>query len=82
MLDLEAEYRFAVSNNGLVGGVVFANAESFSEMNNNQFEKIWPAVGAGVRVKFNKFSKTNVAFDYAFGLNGNSGIFVNLGEVF
>jgi hypothetical protein len=82
MLDLEAEYRFGILRNGLIGGVVFANAESFSEINTGQFAKIWPAVGTGIRIKFNKFSKTNVAFDYAWGINGNNGIFVNLGEVF
>jgi hypothetical protein len=82
MLDLEAEYRFGILHNGLLGGVVFTNAESFPEINTGHYETVWPAVGAGLRVKFNKFSKTNVAFDYAFGLKGNSGIFVNLGEVF
>lgn len=82
MLDLEAEYRFGILNNGLLGGVVFADAESFSEMNTGQFAKVWPAVGAGIRIKFNKFSRTNVCFDYAWGINGNNGVFVNLGEVF
>jgi hypothetical protein len=82
MLDLEGEYRFGIIRNGLVGGVVFTDAESFSEINTGEFAKIWPAVGTGVRIKFNKFSKTNVAFDYAWGIKGNNGIFVNLGEVF
>ena len=82
MLDLEGEYRFGILRNGLLGGVVFANAESFSQINNGQYVKLWPAVGTGIRIKFNKFSKTNVAFDYAWGIQGNSGVFVNLGEVF
>jgi hypothetical protein len=30
----------------------------------------------------NKFSKTNLALDYGFGLEGSRGFAVNLGEVF
>lgn len=82
MLDLEAEYRFGLMRNGLLGGVVFTNAESFSDINDGRFEKVWPALGAGLRIKFNKFSRTNLAVDYAFGIDGNRGVFVNLGEVF
>lgn len=82
MLYLETEYRFKVSRNGLFGGVVFVNAESFSELNTNKFEVISPAAGFGARFKFNKHSKTNVAIDYGFGVGGSQGFFVNLGEVF
>jgi hypothetical protein len=38
--------------------------------------------GAGIRIKLNKHSNTNVAIDYAFGQGGSQGIFMNLGEVF
>ncbi len=82
MLDLETEYRFGISRNGLIGGVVFANAQSYSEMATNRFEVIQPGYGAGLRIKFNKFSRTNVCIDYGFGKNGSSGLFLNLGEVF
>ncbi len=82
MVDLESEYRFALAGNGLFGGVVFANAESFAEPVSNKFETVAPGFGAGIRAKFNKFSKANVAFDYAFGVGGSHGVFVNLGEVF
>ncbi len=82
MVYLEGEYRFGITHNGLLGGVIFANAESFTEQSTNTFETIAPGCGVGLRVKFNKFSNTNVALDYGFGLNGSSGIFVNLGEVF
>jgi hypothetical protein len=61
--------------------VVFANAESFSELQTNRFEKIAPAAGAGLRLKINKHSNTNVCLDYAYGTNSH-GIFVNLGEMF
>ena len=80
-LYLEGEYRFGITNNGLLGGVVFANGESFSGLHTNSFEKIAPAAGAGIRLKINKHSNTNVCIDYAYGTNSR-GIFVNLGEMF
>lgn len=82
MAYVEGEYRFVISHDGLLGGVVFANAESFTEQTSGKFETIAPGWGAGVRIKFNKFSRTNVAVDYGFGTSGNGGIFVNVGEVF
>jgi hypothetical protein len=82
MVYLEGEYRFGITNNGLLGGVVFANAQSFTELASNNFETVAPACGFGIRLKWNKFSKTNVCLDYGFGLNGSGGLFVNLGEVF
>lgn len=82
MLYLEAEYRFAVTKNGLFGMVVFANAETFSEYPSNDFDIIWPAAGLGVRLKINKHSKANIAVDYGWGADGSHGLFVNLGEVF
>jgi hypothetical protein len=81
MLYVESEYRFKILKNGLLNGVVFANAQSFSETATNKFEKILPSTGFGVRIKLNKHSNTNIAIDYAFG-KGSNGVFVNLGEVF
>lgn len=82
VLYLESEYRFGLMNNGLLGGVVFANAQSFTEPVTNRFQYVLPGFGAGIRVKLNKFSHTNICLDYGFGLNGSQGIFANLGEVF
>jgi len=82
MVDLEAEYRFGVLNNGLIGWVVFGNVQSFSEYPSNRFEALQPGIGTGIRIKFNKFSKTNLCFDWGWGLHGSNGAFVNLGEVF
>jgi outer membrane protein assembly factor BamA len=80
-LYLEGEYRFGILKNGLLGGVVFTNAESFSEFQTDRFVKIAPAAGTGLRLKINKHSDTNVCVDYAYGI-GSHGIFVNLGENF
>ena len=83
MLYLEAEYRFAISRNGMFGGVVFANAQSFSNYYpSTNYDDIWPGVGLGIRLKVNKHSDTNIAIDYGFGLDGSRGFFVNLGELF
>ncbi len=82
MLYLETEYRFCLSRNGLFGGVVFANAQSFAEIQTNYYDDIWPAAGVGIRIKINKHSKANICIDYGFGADGSRGIFVNVGEVF
>ncbi len=82
MIDQEVEYRFAVTRNGLFGGVVFANAESFSDILTGKYEVISPGAGLGIRIMLNRFSRTNIALDYAWGTQGSRGFFVNLGEVF
>jgi outer membrane protein assembly factor BamA len=82
MLDAEAEYRIQLSRNGLFGMVVFTNFESFSEINTWQFGSPAPAGGLGLRVKLNKYSRTNIAIDYGWGRQGSKGFFVNLGEAF
>ena len=82
MVYLETEYRFGITPDGLLGGVVFANAASFTEITTNRFEYLAPACGVGLRVKLDKFSKTNFCIDYGWGLNGNRGFQLNIGEVF
>jgi hypothetical protein len=82
MVYLETEYRYGITRNGLLGGVVFVNAQSFTEPVTNRFEAIAPGWGAGIRIKLNKFPHTNICLDYGFGLHGSNGIFANLGEVF
>jgi outer membrane protein assembly factor BamA len=82
MLYLESEYRFGITKNGLLGAVLFANAQSFTEYQTNAFERIAPAAGTGLRIKINKHSNTNICIDYGAGVSGSRGFFVNLGEVF
>lgn len=78
----EAEYRFGISANGLIGGVVFANAQSFSGAPGTQLQSIQPAFGPGLRIKLNKVTKTNICIDYGFGREGSQGVFVSVGELF
>jgi hypothetical protein len=82
MYYLESEYRFGITDNGLLGGVIFANAESFSKSVTGPGATIAPGYGAGIRIKLNKFSGANLCVDYGFGTEGSRGIAVNLGEVF
>jgi hypothetical protein len=89
---LEGEYRFQVSRNGLVGGVIFTNLQNFpdelytsySESHGRDSDDVTAlGYGFGLRMKFNKYSKTNVALDIGFGQDFPRPWFaVNLGEVF
>jgi hypothetical protein len=78
----ESEYRFKITNNGLFGGVVFANAESLTEYPSNKFDTVLFAKGIGLRIKINKITKSNLSIDYGFGQGKSHGLFLNLGEVF
>jgi outer membrane protein assembly factor BamA len=82
MLYDEAEFRFRLTRNGILGAVIFGNLHSFTEWPSNKFEKINAGYGGGIRIKLNKFSGSNIAIDYGFGALGSRGLFVNLGEVF
>lgn len=81
-LSAESEYRFRITENGFLGGVVFANMQSLSAQPGAPLQGFLPGYGAGLRIKLNKFSNTNIALDYGFGKGGSKGLFLNLGEVF
>lgn len=82
MFSFETEYRFALTKNGFLGATIFGNAMHF----NQEYFFINNAIkfggGVGLRIKFNKHSKSNLCIDYAWGQNGSRGFFVNIGEVF
>lgn len=78
----ENEYRFGITRNGLLGGVVFANVQSFSADLSDEYKKLLFGYGVGLRIKLNKHSSTNLAIDYGFGQNNSHGFFANIGEVF
>jgi len=77
----ETEYRRDITVNGLLGFVVFANINSASQPNSHQFAYLNPAGGAGLRIKFNKKSGTNICIDYGVS-KGYSDINLALGEAF
>jgi len=81
MLYGEAEYRFDFSRSGLWGGVMFVNGQSFTEEATNKFKYMKPAAGFGIRLKFNKYSDSNITSDLAFG-KGSTVWYVGLNEAF
>ncbi len=76
----EVEYRFDISSGGFLGGVVFANVQSYSNQV-NRFDGVLGAAGFGLRLKFNRLSDTNLTFDVAYGKEGWNW-YINLGEYF
>ena len=81
LLYFESEYRRDITSDGLLGFVVFANVHSVTERYTNRFTYLHVGKGVGLRIKFNKGSRTNFAFDYSFSKHYN-GIAINLGETF
>jgi hypothetical protein len=77
---LESEYRRDITANGLFGFVVFANVNTVSG-SGHMFTSWHPAVGTGLRVKFNKGSNTNIGIDFGVS-QGYKAIKLNLGEAF
>lgn len=82
LIYFETEYRFGITRDGLLGGVVFTNLQSVSEPAGRTFQYFLPGFGMGLRIKFNKFSGTNVCIDYGYGIKGSHGFAGNLGEIF
>lgn len=82
LLYAEMEYRFAIVPSGVLGGVVFTNVQTASEPQNNQFVRLRPAGGAGLRIKLNKVSGVNLAIDYSLGTGNSQSVYFNIGELF
>jgi len=82
MVYAESEYRYRITEDGVLGGTVFLNAESFSAYRHTALESIQPGYGPGLRVKLNKVSDTNISINYGFGNEGSRGLFISVGEAF
>ena len=81
--DTEAELRFPILANKFVSGVVFGNLQTGNDDHGTKmFQVFQPGYGGGLRILFNKTTRTNLALDYAFGKFGNKGFFLNLNESF
>ena len=81
--DTEAEFRFPLLNNKFISGVVFGNLQTANDEHGTKLFQIFqPGGGGGLRVLFNKATRTNLALDYAWGKFGNRGFFLNLNESF
>ncbi|MEO5594309.1 MAG: BamA/TamA family outer membrane protein [Chitinophagaceae bacterium] len=81
--DTELELRFPMLKNKFLSGVIFGNLQSANDFHGTPlFHTFRSGYGAGLRVLFNKTTRTNLALDYAFGEFGKKGFFLNLNETF
>jgi len=79
----EMEYRFPVTRNKLLSGVAFFNVETASNQTGVNLFNYWePGAGAGLRILFDKHTRSNLCIDYGIGNYGARGVFVGLNEVF
>ncbi len=79
---LEAEYRWSLRRDGLLGAVVFINSTTTTDPDTQIFGGSDLGGGAGLRIKFNKRANTNLAIDFAWGRQGSRGLFLGMSEVF
>jgi len=79
----ETEYRFRLTKNNLLGGVVFLNGTTASNPLTHQgvFDSIAPGYGFGLRILMNKNDRTNICIDYGKG-DGFAGVYFNIREAF
>ena len=64
LLYLETEYRTDITKNGFLGAVFYGNISSVSDLDTYRFTNWTPAVGTGLRIKFNRKNNSNLALDY------------------
>lgn len=64
LLYLETEYRTDITKNGFIGAVFFGNISSVSNLDTYRFTNWTPAIGTGLRIKWNKMNNCNLALDY------------------
>lgn len=69
LIYFETEYRTDISKNGFWGAVFFTNVSSVSKLDTYQFKKWNPAIGTGLRIKWNKKNNSNLVLDYGISKN-------------
>jgi len=89
----EIEWRFRITDNGFLGGAIFANAETFStpavnlpqygysNAGEKLFQSIKPTGGVGLRFMMSKDARTNIRLDFGWGVNC-FGVYLGCGEAF
>jgi len=84
LMYVESEYRFKISANGFLGGVIFLNATTTDSPLVGQylFDRFALGYGTGLRLKMNKETRTNICVDIGFGQNGSGGVYFGLQEAF
>ena len=80
---IQPEYRFPVTRNKFISGVFFFNFQSASDGTDQKLYENWAVAGGiGLRILFDKVSRTTLCVDFARGNYGSSGIYSGLGEIF
>ncbi|HSD08410.1 BamA/TamA family outer membrane protein [Flavobacterium sp.] len=64
LLYMEAEYRTDITRNGFLGAVFYGNLSSVSDLDTYRFDNWTPAIGTGLRIKWNKINDCNLTIDY------------------
>jgi len=79
----ETEWRFPITSNKLISGVCFLTLQTASDNRSKKVFSYWePGAGAGLRILFDKNSRSALCLDFAKGKYGSSGVFCGLNEVF
>jgi hypothetical protein len=79
----ETEYRFPITRNKLLSGVCFLNMQTASDGLKKEVFDYWEqAGGAGLRILFQKKTRSTLCIDVAKGKYGSWGIFFGLNEAF
>lgn len=79
----ETEWRFPITRNKFISGVGFLNLQTASDAGKRKLFAYWePGAGIGLRILFQKQSRSTLCMDFARGRYGASGIFFGLNEVF
>lgn len=83
LIYLSTEFRFPITCNQMLSGVVFTNfvTASNKDSNTSLFNSVQPAAGVGLRILIDKKTRTNLIVDYAWG-NNSKGFYLNAGETF
>jgi len=80
---IQPEYRFPVTRNKFISGVFFVNFQSASNGTDQKLYEHWAiGSGLGLRILFDKVSRTTLCVDFAKGNYGSSGVYSGLGEIF
>ena len=80
---IQPEWRFPVTRNKFISGVFFVNFQSASNGEDQKLYENWATGGGiGLRILFDKVSRTTLCIDFAKGNYGSSGIYSGLGEIF
>lgn len=79
----ETEYRYPITRNKFISGVVFLNWQTANNGHERKLFEYWePGAGVGLRIMFQKQTRSAMSADIGRGRYGASGIFFGLNEAF